>query len=135
MEEVIAVVKGCFAPGPFSFEGEHYRITSYDGLPKPTQTPPPLLIGGGAPRVLSISASQADIVGINPSIHSGQVDTDSAQDGAAARTDQKLRRVRQAAADRSDDLEATLLPPDLICTDDSKRPATPMAPPYSLPPH
>src|SRR3546814_19437309 len=64
MEEGIAVVKGCFAPGPFSFEGEHYRITSYDGLPKPTQTPPPLLIGGGAPRVLSIAAREADIVGL-----------------------------------------------------------------------
>src|SRR3546814_13403313 len=109
MEEVIAVVKGCFAPGPFSFEGEHYRITSYDGLPKPTQTPPPLLIGGGAPRVLSIAAREADIVGINPSIHSGQVDAASAQDGAAARTDEKLRWVREAAGDRYNDLEINLL--------------------------
>ena len=35
MEEGIAIIKGCFAPGPQSFEGEHYTITDYDGLPKP----------------------------------------------------------------------------------------------------
>ena len=33
---------------PFSFAGEHYTITDYDGLPKPVQRPhPPILIGGG----------------------------------------------------------------------------------------
>ena len=53
MEEGIAVLKGCFAPGPFSYEGEHYTITGYDSKPKPVQSPPPLLIGGGAKRVLS----------------------------------------------------------------------------------
>ncbi|HEY9558788.1 MAG TPA: TIGR03621 family F420-dependent LLM class oxidoreductase [Acidimicrobiales bacterium] len=134
MEEGIAVVKGCFAPGPFSFEGEHYRITSYDGLPKPTQTPPPLLIGGGAPRVLSIAAREADIVGINPSIHSGQVDAASAQDGAAARTDEKLRWVREAAGDRYNDLEINLLQFAGIVTDDRKGTAEAMAPLFGLPP-
>ena len=134
MEEGIAVLKGCFGEGPFSFEGDHYRITGYDGLPKPAQSPPPLLIGGGAPRVLSIAAREADIVGINPSIHSGQVDAAAAQDGAAARTDEKLRWVREAAGDRYDDLELNMLQFAGIVTDDRKGTAEMMAPLFGLPP-
>src|SRR3954469_20791025 len=56
-EEAIAVIKGALADGPFSFAGEHYTITDYDGRPTPVQRPhPPLLIGGEAPRVLTIAA-------------------------------------------------------------------------------
>lgn len=134
LEEGIAVLKGCFAPGPFSFEGEHYRITGYEGLPKPVQSPPPLIIGGGARRVLSIAAREADIVGINPSIHSGQVDAAAAQDGAAARTDEKLRWVREAAGDRYPDLEVNMLQFAGIVTDDRAGTAEMMAPLFGLPP-
>jgi len=134
MEEGIAVIKGCFAPGPYSFEGEHYTITGYDGLPKPTQTPPPLLIGGGAKRVLSIAAREAQIVGINPSIHSGQVDAAAAQNGAADETDKKLGWVKEAAGDRYADLEINLLQFAAILTDDRKGTAEMMAPLFGLPP-
>src|SRR5438128_5610416 len=34
-DETVAVMKGLFAPGPFSFTGRHYTITEHDGLPKP----------------------------------------------------------------------------------------------------
>ena len=133
MEEGIAVIKGCFAPGPFSLEGDHYRITSYDGLPKPAQSPP-LLIGGGARRVLSIAAREADIVGINPSIHSGQVDAAAAQDGAADPTDRKVAWVREAAGDRYADLELNMLQFAGIITDDRAGTAEMMAPLFGLPP-
>lgn len=134
MEEGIAVIKGCFAPGPFSYKGEHYAISEYDGLPKPAQTPPPFLIGGGAKRVLSIAAREAQIVGINPSIHSGRVDAAAAQNGASAETDQKLAWVRDAAGDRYADLEINLLQFAGIVTDDRKGTTEMMAPLFGLPP-
>jgi probable F420-dependent oxidoreductase len=134
MEEGIAVIKGCFAPGPFSLKGEHYSIDGYDGLPKPAQSPPPFLIGGGAKRVLSIAAREAQIVGINPSIHSGQVDAAAAQNGAAGETDQKLQWVKDAAGDGYADLEINLLQFAAIVTDDRKGTAEMMAPLFGLPP-
>jgi probable F420-dependent oxidoreductase len=134
MEEGIAVLKGCFGEGAFSFEGDHYRITGYDGLPKPTQTPLPFLIGGGAKRVLSIAAREATIVGINPSIHSGHVDADAARNGAADETDKKVAWVREAAGDRYAELEINLLQFAGIVTDDRKGTAEMMAPLFGLPP-
>ena len=133
MEEGIAVLKGCFAEGPFSFSGAHYTISEYDGHPKPAQSPP-FLIGGGAKRVLSIAAREAQIVGINPSIHSGHVDADAARNGAADETDKKLAWVREAAGDRYADLEINMLQFAGIVTDDRKGTAEMMAPLFGLPP-
>jgi probable F420-dependent oxidoreductase len=134
MEEGLAVLKGCFAPGSFDHQGEHYTITGYDGLPKPVQSPLPLLIGGGAKRVLSIAGREATIVGINPSIHSGAVDADAARNGASEETDKKLGWVKEAAGDRYADIEINLLQFAAIVTDDRQGTVEMMAPLFGLPP-
>jgi probable F420-dependent oxidoreductase len=135
MEEAVAVLRGCFAEGPFDHAGEHYRITGLDARPLPHQRPhPPLLIGGGGRRVLSIAGREADIVGINPALRSGNVDQGAAQDGAAAVTDQKLAWVREAAGDRYDDLELNMLVLAGVVTDDRRGTAEMMAPLFGLDP-
>ena len=64
--EAITVLDGLFAEGPFSFDGEHYRISDLDLQPKPIQRPrPPLVLGGGGKRMLSVAARHADVVGVN----------------------------------------------------------------------
>jgi len=63
MVESIAVLRGLFADGAFSFGGTYYTIRDYDGQPKPIQRPhPPFLIGGTRRRVLRIAAREADVV-------------------------------------------------------------------------
>lgn len=120
MEEGIAVLKGMFAEGAYSFTGDHYTISGLDGRPKPLQRPhPPFLIGGGGRRVLSIAARQADIVGINPSLRAGVVDASAAADATAAATDRKLAWVREAAGDRFDELEINCLMLACLPTDDA----------------
>jgi probable F420-dependent oxidoreductase len=119
MEEAIAILKGLFADGPFDHSGTHYRISGLDGRPKPTQRPhPPLLIGGGGKRVLSIAAREADIVGINPAVRSGAVDAESAADTSPDATDRKYRWLRDAAGDRFDDLEINALQYACVLSDD-----------------
>ena len=106
MIEHTAVLKGMFSPGPFSFAGEHYRIDELDGTPAPfREGGPPILIGGGAPRVLRFAGATADIVGVNASVLSGEIDVDAAQDAAADRIDRKIEWIREGAGDRFDDLE------------------------------
>jgi alkanesulfonate monooxygenase SsuD/methylene tetrahydromethanopterin reductase-like flavin-dependent oxidoreductase (luciferase family) len=103
-------------------------------MPKPAQTPPPFLIGGGGKRVLSIAAREAQIVGINPSIHSGQADAAAAQDGASAQTDTKVSWIKEAAGDGYADLEINMLQFAAILTDDRQGTAEMMAPLFGLPP-
>jgi F420-dependent oxidoreductase-like protein len=62
LEEQLAVIRGMWAEGPFSFAGEHYRMDAVDALPKPLQRPhPPIIIGGAAkPRTARLAAQYAD---------------------------------------------------------------------------
>jgi probable F420-dependent oxidoreductase len=110
LAEAIDIYKGLWAPGEFSYEGSHYRITGLDGRPKPVQQPgPPLLIGGGGPKMLDLAARQADIIGINPAIPMGYVDASAAAEVRPARLDTKLDWLRASAGDRLADLELNIL--------------------------
>jgi probable F420-dependent oxidoreductase len=107
--EGLAIVRGLMADGPFSFAGTHYRITDYDGRPKPLQRPcPPILIGGGGKRVLGIAAREADIVGINPSLHHGAITPETILGMSAASVDDKVAIVRAAAGGRMAAIELNI---------------------------
>jgi probable F420-dependent oxidoreductase len=135
LAEAITVYKGLFGDGPVDFAGEHYTISGLDGLPKPVQRPhPPFLVGGGGKRVLSLAAREADIVGINPKLTSGQVDSSAARNGAPEVTDEKIRWVKEAAGDRYDDLELNMLVFAVVVTDDRRGTIEMMAPLFDLDP-
>jgi len=107
--EGLAVIKGAMGDGPFSFEGEHYRVTDYDGMPKPVQRPhPPILIGGGGPRVLGIAAREADIVGVNATLTAGAIGPEALASMTAEAVEEKVAVVREAAGDRFDDIELSI---------------------------
>ncbi len=100
-EEGLKVMKGAFSDGTFSFAGEHYTITNYDGMPKPTQRPwPPFLVGGGGPRVLAIAGREADIIGINGTMGHGAVESTALASMTATAVDDKVAVVKTAAGDR-----------------------------------
>jgi F420-dependent oxidoreductase-like protein len=62
LEEQLQVVFGNWGEGPFSFDGEQYRLRDLDAQPKPIQRPhPPLIMGGMAgPRSARLAAVYAD---------------------------------------------------------------------------
>ena len=110
LAEAVKIYKGLWAPGAFSFKGEHYTINELDGFPKPVQQPgPPMLIGGGGPKMLSLAAAEADIIGVNPAIPKGYVDTSAAREVVPSALDKKMDHLRQAARDRLADVELNIL--------------------------
>lgn len=53
LEEQLAIVTGLWATPEgetFSYAGEHYSLTDSPALPKPVQSPVPVIVGGGGPR-------------------------------------------------------------------------------------
>ena len=61
-EDNLAIITGLWATeGDFTYAGKHYSVTDSPGLPKPTQTKPPVLIGGlGKKRTPALTARYAD---------------------------------------------------------------------------
>jgi probable F420-dependent oxidoreductase len=109
MVESLAILKALFSDGPASFSGKHYSVEGLEGWPKPVQRPgPPLLLGGGGRRVLSIAAREADIVGINGTLTTGVIGAEALASMTAPAVDTKIGWVREAAGSRVDDIELNI---------------------------
>ncbi len=106
LAEAIDVIEGLLAGSPFSYEGTHYRLTELTGTPRPAQAPrPPLLLGGGGRRMLSLAGARADIVGINVDLREGVIDTGAGPNATIDATDAKIAWVREAAGSRDIELQ------------------------------
>jgi probable F420-dependent oxidoreductase len=123
LEETIRILDGLFGDGAFSFAGKHYTISDLDGYPKPAQRPrPPLLIGGGRRRILTLAGRAADIVGIlTTSVATGTL-VDDAAERLAGSVSQKLAWVREGAGARYSGIELSLIP-TLVLDEDRERAA------------
>jgi len=109
MEEGLKVIKGLWAGGSFSFTGKHYRISEMEGSPLPLQKPhPPILLGGGGRKMLTIAGREADIVNINFDLREGRVNRRLLRTGKAEATDEKVGWIREAAVNRFDDIELSV---------------------------
>lgn len=116
--EGMAIIRGAMADGPFSFAGDHYTVTNYTGWPKPVQSPPPILIGGGGKRVLSYAAREADIIGINGTLTAGVVGPEALSTMTAQSVDEKVAIVAAAGAHRLNDIEMNIRTFFVKVTDD-----------------
>ncbi|HUF32687.1 MAG TPA: TIGR03621 family F420-dependent LLM class oxidoreductase [Acidimicrobiales bacterium] len=135
MEEAITIIKGLLAGETVTFTGEHYRVDAMEGTPRPVQQPgPPIIIGGGGKRVLSIAGREADIVGINVNLAAGEIGPDAGPNATAEATAQKVAWVRDAAGDRFDEIELNVLVFLAIVTDDREGTAAAMAGGFNIRP-
>jgi alkanesulfonate monooxygenase SsuD/methylene tetrahydromethanopterin reductase-like flavin-dependent oxidoreductase (luciferase family) len=69
---------------------------------------PPVLIGGGGPRLLSLAAREADIVGINGTLTSGTIGPEAIASMSHEAVADRIEIVRGAAGDRIGEIELNI---------------------------
>lgn len=128
LAEAVVIVKQLLAGELVSFTGRHYRVTDHQIHPRPIQQPhPPILIGGNGPRLLTLAAMEADIVGLTGITfrHGGTQPDLSAW--RATIVDERVQLVREAAGNRYEHLELNALVQRVVVTDDRRRAAEELA--------
>jgi len=106
LAETVTIIKKFFGGGEFSFTGKHYSIKGLEGAPSPVQKPhPPILLGGGGRKMLSLAAREANIVHVNYNLNEGRINPKLVQTGMAEATDEKLAWIKEAAGDRFNAIE------------------------------
>jgi len=104
--EVVTLMKAHWSGDEVAVEGAHVNAHGFKGLPRPVQQPhPPILIGGGRERILTLAGRVADIVSFNYDNSSGKLGASSVASSGADETAQKVEWVRTAAGDRFDQIE------------------------------
>jgi probable F420-dependent oxidoreductase len=120
MAEALTVMRALWASDePVVFEGTHYRIDGAVGTPRPHRGPPPVCIGGGGRRILSLAAREADIISVNVTLTAGELGAGVAASAAPAAFDEKIGWIRDAAGDRMDRIELQCHCPFVMVTSDA----------------
>ena len=90
--EGLSIIKQFFTAEIVNFSGKYYTIAELRSLPRPVQQPhPPIVIGSGGRRMLTIAAREADII-LPVSMHGGDLE-------------EKIGWIREAAGERFEHLE------------------------------
>ena len=103
LAETIAAFRALFSGDEVSIGGESIRLAGFAGAPR--RPFPPLMVGGGGRRVLSLAAREADIVSLNFNNRSGVIGPDGVRSSTAGATAEKIGWVKAAAGARFDRLE------------------------------
>lgn len=117
MVEAIHLMKRIFTEESVTFVGDYYTTTELQQPPKPVQRPhPPIMVGGGSRKVLTVAGQEADIVGFTTrALPDGSKDV---ADMTAEAVDRKVSWVREAAGERFDALEFTAMVSHVVPTGD-----------------
>jgi probable F420-dependent oxidoreductase len=128
MAESADIIRRLLDGDEVTHDGTFYRVRGHRSAPLPVQQPVPMLIGGNGPRVLSLAARLADIVGFT-----GFSQVEGERGVSLTRfTDSGLATqvalVREAAGDRFDRLELQTLVQGVTLPDDRRAAAEQVQP-------
>jgi len=104
MVEALGILKRLFAGERVDFDGVYHHMRGASlGTPAIQKPHPPIVIGGGGPRILGIAAREADIVSFIPQMSAQG--RPRVREATTAATAQKVERLRRAAGERFERLE------------------------------
>jgi probable F420-dependent oxidoreductase len=132
LAESVVIIKRLLAGEAVTAAGRHYRVTSHTVHPRPVQRPrPPVFIGGNAPRLLTLAAREADIVGFTGILFRQGARALDVSDARHTMVDERVRLVRETAAARFDRLELNVLLQRVIVTDNRHTAAAALPAPFT----
>jgi len=106
LAEYITLLRAHFTGEQIDVSGAHVNVSGFAGRPLPVQQPhPPLMIGGGAPRILRLAGREADIVSLNFNNSAGKLGPASFAGAGLSATQEKIGWIREGAGDRFDQIE------------------------------
>lgn len=133
LAETVSFFDAFFSGEAIDVAGVHINASGFKGQPLPSQRPrPPLMIGGGARRVLTYAGSVGDIVSINFDNRAGVVGPAAVQSSSASAMDEKLGWVRAGAGGRFDSIELEIGAYFTVVTDDATAAAEKMGTMFGL---
>jgi probable F420-dependent oxidoreductase len=119
LADVIEGIRAFRGEGHADVDNATLKWRDFEGVPKPISKPP-LMIGGGSPRILRLAGREADIVSLNFNNRSGMIGPDGVRSSSQAQTEKKIGWVREGAGDRFDDLEIEIGAYFTFVMDDAK---------------
>jgi probable F420-dependent oxidoreductase len=100
LTEALQILAMFFTGRPVTFGGRHYRLDGLEALPRSLQNPrPPILVGGGGPRMLALAGALADIVGVHAQLGPEGFGEGAAEGLSRANIDKKISLVAAAASE------------------------------------
>ncbi len=112
LRETVDLMRAHWSGEPIEQHGTHVDVSGFSGRPLPVQRPgsgdrsgPPIMIGGGSPKVLGLAGAKADIVSVNFDNSSGRLGGASVAGSGSDQTARKIEWIRAGAGDRLDELE------------------------------
>lgn len=133
LADYVDFTKAFFAGGTLDLSNSAASVSGFKGQPTPVQQPcPPIMIGGGGKKVLTLAGRVADIVSFNFNNAEGKVGANSVRTSSAALMDERVGWVRAGAGSRFDDIELEVGGYFLAITDDALGAAEKFAAPFGL---
>jgi probable F420-dependent oxidoreductase len=106
LAESLEIMRALWGEEPVSFDGQYYQVREAKGTPRPvTPGGPPLVIGGGGRRILTLAGQYAATVSIVPSLAAGSIGVEVAAESVVEKYADRVAWAREAAGDRADQLE------------------------------
>lgn len=127
LRETIALLRAHWSGEQIDQHGQHVNVSGFAGSPAPVQRAIPIMVGGGAPKVLRLAGEVADIVSLNFNNAAGALGPGSVASGTPDQTAEKIGWIAEGAGARMAQIELEIGAYFIAVTDDAEQAAAAIA--------